>query len=443
MSGGGGLMIFDVLPTNPAARREAETMLRTSSGLVVVLMLPAGALLVYTVSPEHLSLPLGVIFIEIIIAGAAYINARLNYRLYPASVTLMMGVISLGLGITAAVHFRGSASSMTPALYILFISMMTVYMTPQAGFLCFIVSIFSYGALQGAEMYGVLAYAPLHPDSDRLATIQWGPTGRILELSFLCAATYITAFYISLTLSKRRNQVEAANEKLRELDKTKSRFLSIVSHDLRSPITSIRAYAELLSEQVQGEYRRFSDTIVHESDRLNRLVTDLLDLDKMEAGKMEWVLLPHDIGPVLENSTRVFSAAAQEKEVSLVAEIEDSLPSIRTDPDRLAQLVANLLSNAIKFTPNGGTITLSAIHCDSQIEISVADTGPGIAQDDIDSIFDRFSQTDTGKREGAGTGLGLAIAKEITAAHDGELTVTSTLGEGTTFTVSLPCADKV
>jgi len=260
-------------------------------------------------------------------------------------------------------------------------------------------------------------------------------------------------------------ELAEANEQLVAMDEAKNRFLSVVSHDLRTPITSIKAFGEILEEETEDEHKGFARTIVHEADRLRRLVTDLLDLDKMEAGKMDWNLSRQDIRPVLENSLQVFRAAADEKSVTLAAAIAEDLPDIDADSDRLSQLVANLLSNAIKFTPEGGTVTISAGlrslspiegeggasgeptlpltpsregRGDSHLTIAVTDTGPGIPPGDLDTLFDRFSQTAAGKQEGGGTGLGLAIAREIAHGHGGDIHVTSDLGHGTTFSVTLP-----
>jgi len=189
--------------------------------------------------------------------------------------------------------------------------------------------------------------------------------------------------------------------------------------------------------------------IIKEADRLNRLVTDLLDLDKMEAGKMEWELSLQDLAPVLTNAGHVFQAAASDKNITLTTDIDDALPKVKIDADRFSQLVANLLSNAVKFTPSGGKVTLVAqagardMLLDDDplkkiVTISVIDTGHGILPDEVGSVFDRFKQTETGKKTKGGTGLGLAIAKEVAIAHGGDLSVESVLGEGTTFSITLP-----
>jgi len=330
------------------------------------------------------------------------------------------------------------------AWYAILIIVATVYFTPRAGVVAVLIATLCFGGVVTLELTGILGFAPFVPDKQIMGGNDPYNIATVVEVTLTNMAAYAFAFYISRALRKRREEVAEANARLTELDEVKSRFLSIVSHDLRTPITSIKAFGELIYEEADDMdpdlARKFSGTIVEEADRLHRMVTDLLDLDKMEAGKMDWELTTQDISPVIVNSATVFGAAAQSKNIGLTHTIDSELPQVEADADRISQLLANLLSNAIKFTPEGGSIEIkvSVGDTNSHLQIEVSDTGPGIPPEDLENIFDRFSQTVTGKKEGGGTGLGLAIAKEVATAHNGVLTVDSIVGEGTTFTLSLP-----
>jgi len=437
---GKSAFLIDFMPKDPLAREEAESALQSISGLIaitfvlffVVNIMQHGAKPGFWQAMGYAGLP------ATVFATLSYVNARARFAYLSASTTLAISIVIFQAGTTYLLHAYGSTSTPITSIYIIVVVVFTVFFSGQAGALATVACILFYNALVAVEQVGVLEYAPYRPFKEAVGKNPTHASIAATAVTSIVVSAYAISLYVYSILSRRRDALRDANEELSVLNEAKSRFLGIVSHDLRTPITSIKAFGELIEEEVSGEIKSFAGTIVNESDRLHRLVTDLLDLDKMEAGQMEWNRLRQDIRPVLDNAVRVFGGAAQDKDITLDSEIADTLPPVDIDADRIAQLVANLLSNAIKFTPAGGRVTVSACGRNDVLDVTVADTGPGIPPDDLDRIFDRFSQTDTAKGAGAGTGLGLVIAREVATGHGGDLRVASTVGEGTRFTLILP-----
>jgi len=246
-------------------------------------------------------------------------------------------------------------------------------------------------------------------------------------------------------INKSAEELREANRKLETLDKLKSNLVTTVSHELRTPLTSIKAYAELIlmKPAMQDERKlKLLRIINDESDRLSRLINDLLDLSRIEAGTVQWHIQQVSLNEVIPLSVDAVLPLAQHKGLHLTTSLVGTLPAILGDKDRLVQLVTNLLSNAIKFTPSGGSITIKAHQEQTplpRLVVAVSDTGIGIPPEDITLIFDKFhrashSMTD----ETEGTGLGLAIARQIVEQFGGEIWATSTQGSGSTFTFTLP-----
>lgn len=244
------------------------------------------------------------------------------------------------------------------------------------------------------------------------------------------------------TLEKSRAELESANEKLKELDLMKSEFLNTVSHELRTPLTSIKAFAEILLDNVGEDVEtqtEFLEIINKESDRLTRLINNLLDLSRIEAGRMKWETEQLDLHEVAETALMALRGSAEKKGLNVESELEEDLPT-SGDKDKLIQVITNLLGNAIKFTSEGGTVKVTASRKDLlTARIEVKDSGVGIAPEFHESIFEKFSQVDSSEtRDIKGSGLGLPIARSITEHHGGKLFVESVSGEGSTFIVELP-----
>jgi len=228
----------------------------------------------------------------------------------------------------------------------------------------------------------------------------------------------------------------------RRLEQMRTEFVANVSHELRTPLTSIRGFLEtLLDGAVEDPLtaRRFLEIMVMETNRLTRLIDDLLQLSRLEDRR---TVLRHervDMATVVGRVVDIFQTRAQEKGVELGVEVEAHLPPVSGDPDMLAQVLVNLVDNAVKYTPEGGRITIRAGVVGGRLRVSVADTGVGIPEESLSRVFERFYRVDKARaREQGGTGLGLAIVKHIVEAHGGRVWAQSEVGRGSTFTFELP-----
>ncbi|MHC4871025.1 MAG: ATP-binding protein [Planctomycetota bacterium] len=237
--------------------------------------------------------------------------------------------------------------------------------------------------------------------------------------------------------------------RLRELDTMKNDFLSLVSHELRTPLTSIMAYSETLLMEgmvdTEEERKEYLEIIHSEGDRLSRLINDVLDLTKMEAGKMDFNYESVNINAVIKSANNAVYSLSEQKNMNMVLELSDDIPEIRADNDKIIQVLTNLYSNAIKFTDEEGTITTkSKLYTDEEtmsksIEVSVTDTGIGIAPEDIHKVFSKFEMVEKMDHHSVGTGLGMPICKQIVEeGHAGKIWIESEVGAGTTFLFRLP-----
>jgi PAS domain S-box-containing protein len=227
----------------------------------------------------------------------------------------------------------------------------------------------------------------------------------------------------------------------KELERLKSDFISTVSHELRTPLTSIKGYVDLVLAGDVGpltpEQKEFLTIVSQNTTRLTKLINDLLEIERLESGRIEFEFAELDLAEVLENVARSLHVNAEQKGLEFLTEIPSGL-KVRGDRERLAQVFLNLLSNAIKYTP-AGTVELRAHQEDDAVVVEVRDTGIGLSESDLQKLFQKFFRSDNPYvRKVGGTGLGLSIAKAIVERHGGTITVTSQLGQGSTFTVRLP-----
>jgi len=232
-------------------------------------------------------------------------------------------------------------------------------------------------------------------------------------------------------------------DKLRVLDRMKSDFFSSMSHELRTPLASIKEGTNLLLEGIGGEttekQKRLLTIIAEESNRLIDLVNSLLDLSKMKAGMMTFAFVDTDIDQLINKAVLEIEPLCLARGIKLELDRVHDLPSIKTDSERILQVLRNVIGNAMKFTPNGGRVFVSPRLVNGNIEVRVSDTGPGIPEENLATIFDRFQQASiSGSSEIKGTGLGLAIVKHIITAHGGRVWAESTLGKGSSFVFLLP-----
>ena len=247
-------------------------------------------------------------------------------------------------------------------------------------------------------------------------------------------------------LQKNYEQLATVNSKLRELDKLKSQFLSVATHELRTPLSVILGYNSMLAESLDDRLSAEEKETMRESigacKRLIRLVNSMLDISQIESGKMRMNYSSADLRRVITGVVALFQHESRAKQIRLGTEVPSRLPKVVADAERIEQVLVNLIGNALKFTPPGGSVTISVRHLAERnaVQVSVRDTGIGVAPEDRETIFDEFSQIQRqmANRHREGSGLGLAIAKRIVEAHQGSLDVLSQPGRGSTFFFTIP-----
>ena len=252
---------------------------------------------------------------------------------------------------------------------------------------------------------------------------------------------------LEIKVEERTRELREANKKLLTLDKAKDGFLSSISHEMRTPLTSIRAFAEILlsygpDESVETQ-QEFLTIIKNEAERLSRLINQILDFAKIEAGKMDWENTPFDFAALVKELVTVLSGLLNVKMVRVVIDVPDEPVIYRGDRDRLFQVLMNLVSNAWKFSPANGEVEISVEKLDNGIQVSVSDEGVGVpCPEEKLVIFEKFRQVgNTLTDKPQGTGLGLPISREIVVRHGGEIWCEDNPGGGAVFRFELPGLD--
>jgi signal transduction histidine kinase len=248
---------------------------------------------------------------------------------------------------------------------------------------------------------------------------------------------------IAIEIVRLFNETQTKSEQLEAANRHKSEFLANVSHELRTPLNAIIGFSEALRERMFGELNpkqaEYIDDIHGSGKHLLALINDILNLSKIEAGRMELELARFNLREALENALSLVRERAARHGVALALQVGEDLDEWVADDRKFKQIMLNLLSNAVKFTPAGGSVSVTAARIDDGVEIAVADTGIGIARDHVDLVFEEFRQVGTDRvRRSEGTGLGLALTKKFVELHGGAIAVRSVVGQGSTFTVTLP-----
>ena len=304
----------------------------------------------------------------------------------------------------------------------------------------------------------LISYSPA-----RFAGVTWSvvartPRGEITKLvkksqmqSLVMAIFAVLVVLVGGVVLMRANRVRAVaeekarhtavladkNEELERLSKIKDEFVSIVSHDLRSPINVIQGFAKVMLPEAEESSKNVKPikAIIRSADRLLDLINDILDLARVEAGEMELAYSDVDVEGLIKESFKAAEFNAEQKRIQLVYKPGGAPATIRADNNKIYQVLNNLIGNAIKFSPENGTITVSGSSANGNLKISVEDGGPGLTEEEQATIFDRFKQ---GGRKHGGSGLGLAICKQLVELHNGAIWVESAHGEGASFHFSLP-----
>ncbi len=299
------------------------------------------------------------------------------------------------------------------------------------------------------EGFRDLVLVPLSAKDRRLGLLCFlTRSGEVVRDTKLTALASLTSqLAVALRNIQYNEELTRKNEELTHLDQLKSDFMATMSHELRTPLTSVIGYSDMLLSGVTGELNErqsnFVSSILANGESLLNLINDVLDLTKIEAGRLDLNLEAVDLRSALLGVLPVVKPRAADKRIKVSTYLPTDVPTIMADPAKFNQVLLNLLTNAIKYTHENGNVSVEARSQDGFVEIWVTDTGIGISQEDIDRIFQRFTQVDSSaSRSQGGTGLGLAITKELVELHGGEIRVQSKLGKGSSFIFTVPISHE-
>ncbi len=275
--------------------------------------------------------------------------------------------------------------------------------------------------------------------------VRTGDELQVLAEEFNSMAARLQESYATLEqrIDERTRELAQKSRELEVASRHKSEFLANMSHELRTPLNSVIGFSEVLRDRMFGDLNpkqtQYVEVILASGRHLLSLINDILDLSKIEAGRMELELATFDLPLAIQNTLALVSDRAARHGVTITTALDKQLGSLTADERKLKQILLNLLANAVKFTPEGGRVEVTARPTDGHVEISVTDTGIGIAEEDQEAIFEEFRQVGaTEGRPREGTGLGLPLARRLVELHGGRLWVESKVGRGSTFTFTIP-----
>lgn len=284
---------------------------------------------------------------------------------------------------------------------------------------------------------------PVTEGDEELISILSDQIGQSVENARLFEQVYRSSQTLEQKVQQRTRELASALEEVQQINKTKSEFISAVSHELRTPLTSIKGYAAILMGGKLGEVpeqvRERLERINKHSDNLVKLINDLLDISRIESGRVEMKLIKVNLSTMIDNVHDLLVPQLKEKDIKFVRQVDRDVPEISVDATQIERIFINLIVNAIRFTPQKGMITVKVKKEDDKINVSVIDTGIGIKKEDLNRLFDEFYRVENEINQNVkGTGLGLTLAKKIVEAHHGKIGVVSELQKGSTFYFTLP-----
>jgi signal transduction histidine kinase len=254
--------------------------------------------------------------------------------------------------------------------------------------------------------------------------------------------TFATQSALAIQNAHLFQEIADKSRQLEAASRHKSEFLANMSHELRTPLNAVIGFSEVLLQRMFGELNAKQDEYLQDiyasGQHLLSLINDILDLSKIEAGRMELELTDFDFPSALDSALTLIRERAGRRGIALRLSVDERLGQLRADERKIRQVVLNLLSNAIKFTPEGGRIEVAAVPRHEFVEVSVSDTGVGIAPEDQEAVFEEFRQVGTAAKKVEGTGLGLALSRKFIELHGGRIWVQSQVGIGSTFTFTIP-----
>lgn len=423
---------------------------------VVVLPLAAANVLGYTLP----TFPLALVGMGIAVYNLAF-RAWLRQRgeAIDATAAARMANIQITVDLTAltvVLHLSGGVDNPLSGYYVFHVIIAATMLTPAAAFAQATWAVFLYSAMVAAEMYGLLPHHHLPLLADE--RLHKDPHAFLIVLA-LASVLYVSAYLACSIVQRLREreaelermrreahqtatQCQAAYDKLVEVQHAQVQYLRRVAHELKSPLAAISTAISVVLEGLVGDVhpkqREMLERIQRRCQDAIATVGDLLDLARMrELPPQQFE--PVDLRHVIDAIEAAYAEDAAAKGISLQVEESVSLPPVRGDMEALQTMLGNLVSNAVKYTQSGGRVIISAKPEDDMVVLSVADNGPGIAEEELPRIFDEFYRSPEMRRSDIeGTGLGLPIVKSIVEAHSGRIEVRSRRGEGTTFTVYLP-----
>jgi signal transduction histidine kinase len=297
------------------------------------------------------------------------------------------------------------------------------------------------GAIVLALLLGfVLSWSligPLQRIDARLAAIASGDFSRHVDVENRDELGALAA-----NVNRMNDELRRLYKELEEVSLHKSEFLANMSHELRTPLNAILGFSQVLRERLFGDINEkqeeYLDDILASGNHLLSLINDVLDLSKVEAGQVALEFAPFSLRETLDRGVVMVRELATKDGVNVAIAADPDCDIVDGDERRIRQVIFNLLSNAVKFTPAGGAVHVSAARVDGEVRVAITDTGPGIAHEDYDRIFEEFQQTEAGIEQREGTGLGLALSKRLVELHGGRIWVESELGKGSTFVFTLP-----